>query len=291
MAPSVDPRVPALHRTFLKRSVRTLSQDRRLVGTAICGSYLTREMDEYSDLDLVVVVAPECYDEVMSQRRAVAESLGTLLSAFTAEHVGRPEMLIGLYDDPLLHVDLKFVRPEAFPTNSVEVPEVLWEREGVLTKAIEANLVSELVLDPQWVEDRYWTWIHATACAVGRGELFTALEAFTYLRGRVLGPMAKLSAGLRPFEIRHLERDLPQFVPAFRETMPCRHEAGELMRALFACVRLYQRLRNDIGSGQVVPNGDAEAAVLQFLRVVADRTSATGAGDTAPSPEPGTMKR
>ncbi|NRS94850.1 hypothetical protein DFH40_002566 [Clostridium beijerinckii] len=45
----------------------------------------------------------------MNERIKIAESLGTLLSAFTGEHVGEPRLLICLCEPELLHVDLKFV--------------------------------------------------------------------------------------------------------------------------------------------------------------------------------------
>ena len=48
-------------------------------------------------------------DEVMHERKSIASSLGRLAGAFTGEHVGEPRLLICLYDNPVLHVDLKFV--------------------------------------------------------------------------------------------------------------------------------------------------------------------------------------
>ncbi|BCL38375.1 nucleotidyltransferase domain-containing protein [Nostoc sp. MS1] len=48
--------IPEVHQAFLKQVLGKLSQDERLLGVAIAGSYLSQEMDEYSDLDLIVVV-------------------------------------------------------------------------------------------------------------------------------------------------------------------------------------------------------------------------------------------
>jgi len=47
-------------------------------------------MDEFSDLDLVVVVEEDSYAEVLGSRMDIARRLGPLLSAFTGEHGRSP---------------------------------------------------------------------------------------------------------------------------------------------------------------------------------------------------------
>lgn len=66
-------------------------------------------MDEYSDIDLVIVVDPKYEWKVSEERLVLAKKLGNLLVGFTGEHVGEPRLIICLYGPPLLHVDLKFV--------------------------------------------------------------------------------------------------------------------------------------------------------------------------------------
>ncbi len=73
-------------------------------GIVVMGS-----MDEFSDIDLVLVIDPPTIDDVMHERTMIASRLGRLVAAFTGEHVGEPRLLICLYDDPVLHVDFKFV--------------------------------------------------------------------------------------------------------------------------------------------------------------------------------------
>jgi hypothetical protein len=75
--------------------------------TVIAGSWITRELDNYSDLDLILVTKDKLADK--QEMLAYAHRLGDLLSAFTGEHVGEPRLLICLYSDPLLHVDIKFL--------------------------------------------------------------------------------------------------------------------------------------------------------------------------------------
>src|SRR5215217_1168642 len=99
------------HRAFLVRLLTQFSEDSRFVAVLAGGSYVQNQLDEFSDLDLVLVAEPSHYASVMAEREELAESLGTLLARFTGEHVGEPRLLICLYDTPLLHVDLKFVVP------------------------------------------------------------------------------------------------------------------------------------------------------------------------------------
>lgn len=126
---------PQLHRDFLDRAVSILAADSRVVGVAAAGSYSADLMDDYSDLDLVVVCEGASFDEVMQSRKQVASKLGRLVAAFTGEHVGEPRLLICLYGPPALHVDLKFVRIEDLK-DRVDQPTVLWERDVRLTEAL-----------------------------------------------------------------------------------------------------------------------------------------------------------
>ncbi|MBP6774917.1 MAG: nucleotidyltransferase domain-containing protein, partial [Gemmatimonadaceae bacterium] len=56
MAPTLVPTsLPAWHRPFVERVCELFARDTRVLGIAAGGSWLTDTMDEYSDLDFVVV--------------------------------------------------------------------------------------------------------------------------------------------------------------------------------------------------------------------------------------------
>src|SRR2546426_9064106 len=105
------PELPPVHRAFLDRALPRFQADARLVGLAAGGSFITGELDEYSDLDLVVVSFPEASHDVLREGSDIAQRLGPLLAAFPGDHVGEARLLICLYGPPLLHVDLKFLSP------------------------------------------------------------------------------------------------------------------------------------------------------------------------------------
>ena len=65
--------IPSIHREFLLSSVEKLKSDKRILGVAGGGSLTLKSMDEFSDLDLVVVVDPTKYQEVLSERKKIAQ--------------------------------------------------------------------------------------------------------------------------------------------------------------------------------------------------------------------------
>ena len=228
-------RVTPIHVEAARRAVSELSKDPRIAGVAAAGSWLSA-MDEFSDLDLIVAVHPEHEDAVRRERSAIASALGPLLVAFTGEHVGEPRLLICLYGPPLLHVDLKFVSLDDL-ADRVEEPAILWQRGEAVERAMEGRRAAYPQPDAQWIEDRFWVWIHYAALKIGRGELFEALDVLGYLRGRVLGPLALARAGKTPNGVRRVEQWLPDSVAALRETVAV-HDRADCGRALHAAVAL-----------------------------------------------------
>ena len=235
--------IPSPHKRFLENAVRILCRDERIVGVAIAGSLAESRADEFSDVDLVLAVEPAYYDAVMAERTDIAASLGDLAAAFTGEHIGEPRLLICLYDQPLLHVDLKFVRlPDATPV--VDNPVVLWDREGRLEAVLRERKGSYPPPDAQWIEDRFWVWMHYLAGKIGRGELFEALEGLSFLRVFVLAPLGLAGSGLSSSGVRRLEEKFPALAEALTATV-AEHDRESLWNALEAVVNLYRRFRSE----------------------------------------------
>jgi hypothetical protein len=263
------PEVPQEHATFLEHALGVLAKDKRLFGVAAGGSFLSRSMDEFSDIDLVIGVEDAAHAEVMRDRMAIARTLGKLLSAFTAEHVGDPRLVICLYGDPLLHVDLKFLRPDEM-AQRVEDPEVLWEREGRMAAALAAGAARWPDPDLRWIEDRFWTWVHYATSKIGRGELFESESCLSFLRDLVLGPLALLERGERPARVRRIEILAPEFAAAMEATLAS-HDPRAYADALLAAVALYRGLRSRLAPAGFVVNREAEDAVMAHLAATLPR--------------------
>jgi predicted nucleotidyltransferase len=255
----------ASHQSFISAALPYLAADKRLVGVAVAGSWAENAMDEFSDLDLIVAVEPKHVGQVMSERYSIAASLGTLLAAFTGEHVGEPRVLICLYDSPLLHVDLKFVSVADLRIR-VDEPVVLWERDDRLSEAFASSTGAYPLPDEQWIEDRFWIWIHYGTGKVARGELFEALDFISYLRGTVLGPLGLMQAGCKPSGVRRIEQVAPTLAKALKSTVAL-HEQESCYLALERCIEIYRSLR----SATVTCRKSAEETAVAYLQSMRTR--------------------
>lgn len=243
------PAIPLPLQRFVNESVMQLKQDHRILGLAAGGSYLLNEMDEFSDLDLVIYIEPQHYLEVLNSAKTIAGTLGPLVECFTGEHVGEPRLLICLFDPPLLHVDLKFVSLDDIH-EKVENPIVLWERESQLTALINVSPADFPQPDVEWIEARFWIWVHYTATKIGRGELFEAIDSIGFIRIRVLGPLILTKHAARPQGLRKVEFVASaEELMALKQTIPT-YDAGECVQALRCSVDLYRRLRKSSGNIQ-----------------------------------------
>lgn len=256
-------------RALLRSLLTGLRRAPTLIGVAAGGSFISGRMDEFSDLDLVVVTDPDTWSAAPDGRRALAASLGPLLAAFTGEHVGEPRLLICLYGPPPVHVDLKFVTPDAL-AKRVEDPIVLWDRDGRLHEALRGGVARYPAPDAQWIEDRFWIWVHYVAAKIGRGELFDALDSLGFLRGRVLGPLILEEAGAQPNAVRRIEYDAPARARELEATLAGR-DARECLRALQATIALYVSLRERRADPALRRSPEAEAAALAFFAAIESR--------------------
>jgi hypothetical protein len=260
--------LPGLHRDFIAGAVEFLAADPRVVGIAAAGSYAENAMDEFSDIDLVVAVEPVHYPVVMKDRQRIASQMGRLLASFTGEHVGEPRLLICLYGPPLLHVDLKFVALQD-AAKRVDDPVVLWERDERLTAVLSVGKACYLCPDLQWVEDRFWVWIHYAAAKVGRGEFFEAVEFLSFLRSNVFGPLGKGQLGMRPAGVRRLEALVPDLANELKVTVAA-PEARSILVSIRACVDIYRRIRA-ADPFPIHARVSAETAAMEYVVEVEQR--------------------
>jgi len=261
--------VPAPFQRFTDHAISRLESDARILGLAAGGSWITGELDNFSDLDFVIVCDSGRINSVSADMSAIADSLGPCLASFPGDHVGVPNMLICLYDDPLLHVDLKFVPLDEFNVR-IENPAVLWERDGALTRVLEETKPQTPQLDLQWIEDRLWTWVHYGAQKLGRGEIFETLSMLAFIRERVLGPMESARAGKIPRGVRRLEKfadtsDLTEL----RATVAA-YDARSCEQSLKACAKMYVGLRETLDPGSLKRNRRAEMAALRYLHEISE---------------------
>lgn len=242
--------LPKLHQTYIDRVAQAAKADPRIEALLGGGSLVHGGFDEHSDLDFVLVAGDDNFQSAMAGRRAFAESVGGLVSAFTGEHVGEPRLLICLYGPPLIHVDLKWVTPSDLDRR-IERPRVLWARDAAaVTARLEKAVIAWPNQSAQWFEDRAWTWLHYGAVKMQRGELYEAAGMLGDFRSMVLGPMLARRAGAMQRGVRRIER-LDE--GALRRTV-AGLDRQDIARALTASMELYLDLRGDDPPSNRVPH-------------------------------------
>ena len=265
--------IPAPHRAFLDDALPHIQRDGRVAGVALSGSLAHGRADDYSDIDLVLGIEDEAFAEVMEHRLELVASWTRLVVGFTGEHVGEPRLIIALVGPPLLHVDLKFVRLSDLGVR-VDDPAVLWERDARMSAALASMPASPASLDLQWIEDRFWVWIHYTATKLARGELYDAIASIGFLREVVLGPLACHLAGVTPRGVRHLETIAPQAAHALRATVTD-YDRERAAAAAVACVELYRTWR-EASATALVRREEAERLSVAYLEDVVLLATARG---------------
>lgn len=247
------------HHDRLESIGERIASDPRFVGLLAGGSLLHGGFDEHSDLDLILVVDSTAYPAAMAQRRAIAESFGGLLAAFTGEHVGEPRLLICLFGPAVLHVDLKFVTGDALD-RLIEKPLVLFDRSGGLQSRLDRANVAWPDRDIAWFEERFWIWAHYAATKIGRGELLEAHGMLAFIAEHVLGPLCRLRERRPQRGVRRLEQDLPA---AAREiaTLWATDDRAAAKASLERAVDMYRRLT----AGDTAEDQRLRAAVSGFI--------------------------
>ena len=264
----MDSDLPARHAAFLERALPVLEADSRIAGVAAGGSFITGGMDEFSDLDLVIAVEPDHFDAVMADRRGIAAGLGHLLGAFTGEHVGEPRLLVCLYGPTALQIDLKFVAVEDLGERT-EDPAILFERNDELSAAFTTDAAVPSSIDMQWIEDRFWIWIHYGAGKVGRGEILEAHDFLAFLRFQVLGPLALQARGAPPSGVRKIEVAAPEYAERLVATLGA-NDGPTCYAALQASAGLYLELRELLAPADLIRGRSAQVAALEYLAALRD---------------------
>lgn len=256
------PSKSSIQAEFAEYIVDILKDDANVIGLTVGGSWLTGEIDEFSDLDLILITK-EKISGSKENMFAYAERFGKLLSAFTGEHVGDTRLLICLYENPFLHVDIKFLTIDEFQKR-VENPFILLDKNDELKNAIEDSDANFPIPQYQWIEDRFWVWIHYALLKIGRGEYFEAFDFFGSMRSTVLGPLMHLKAkglprGVRKIELNSTDED----IKILKDTLP-EYNKESLLRAMNSTVKLYCKLRGELYGNDIVFRKDAEKRVMQY---------------------------
>jgi len=256
----------SIQAVFAERVKKLVQEDPSVTGLAVAGSWITDEIDEYSDLDLILVTKYKIAGN-KEKMMETARRFGDLVSGFTGEHVGEPRVLICLYDNPLLHVDIKFLTPDEFK-DRIENPVILFERDGQLSKIIHATTATWPQPDYQWIEDRFWTWVHYAALKIGRGELMEAFDFLSFLRTTVLSPLLQVKNNRHARGLRKVETELSASDLENLKITIAQYNRESILKALDNTISIYKNLRRKLYDDNIVLQIRAEKLSLDYLKEV-----------------------
>lgn len=255
-----------VQKDFADKVAGIVKKDDTVIGLAAGGSFISNDMDAYSDLDLILVTRQKIAGD-KEKMMTMARSFGDLISGFTGEHVGDPRVLICLFDNPLLHVDIKFITlPEL--ADRVENPVILFERDNQLSALIQSTIAQWPLLDFQWIEDRFWTWVHYACLKIGRGELLEAFDFLSFLRMTAISPLLQVKNKKLPRGLRRVETELsPADLENLKITIP-QYNKESIVRALDNMISIYKTLRRKLFAEDIILQTRAEKRSLDYFKLI-----------------------
>lgn len=151
-----------------------LAVDQRINGLFLSGSFGRQEEDEFSDVDFVVVAAPDHHDDLMQAWRSALESVASLIM-WKRPYPNAP--LINAITEDWIRCDLYLISPDALSGRAKNtlmplidpsdvysgLPETL--PDAMPNKARIAATITEFI-----------RVIGMTPVVIGRGELVTAVQ-------------------------------------------------------------------------------------------------------------------
>jgi hypothetical protein len=232
--------VLASHQDFIKKATVFFQSDPRFIGLLGAGSMITNSMDEFSDLDFIAVIPDGGKPMTNEERIEVMRGLGEIASVFTGEHVGEPRVIICLYKNPIMHVDLKFITLSELKVR-VENPVVLYEAGKQITELLNSTRPEHPMPNLQWIEDRFWVWIHYGCAKLGRGEFFEALDFLSFLRCSVFGPLSLVHNNELPRGVRRVEKLAKNRLEFFKRTLAS-YDPDSIAKAIESAIEFYRVL-------------------------------------------------
>jgi len=259
-----------IHQKFVDNVMQKIKEDESVIGLALGGSWITNELDEFSDIDMILVTKDKIAHDIQKMME-YANKFGTLLNGFTGEHVGEKRLLICLYDNPLLHVDIKFITPNEF-YDRVEDPVIIWERNKKLSNIMEDSKFQFPYPNYQWLEDRFWIWIHYVSAKIGRGEFFEAIDSINFLRTNVLASLLQIKNGHLPKALRKVERLLNEGdLTRLKNTIP-QYNRASIISSIETVIITYQDLRKIVFPEDIQLKDDTEKRSLEYFSEIKKRT-------------------
>ncbi|RZA09244.1 MAG: hypothetical protein EOP11_02365 [Proteobacteria bacterium] len=254
--------------SIFDRATKVAQGDSRFLG--LCLHQEANHENEFTDEELVFVCAPLAFGACAEDLRSLAENLGPLLHGYQQDKGDAEREITCLYDEPLRRIDIRLLPLDGVA--ELHRPKILWEKEGALRAEIGKHRDPNPVLDLQWMEDRFWIWMHGAAEALRAGAVFEALHQMSCLRTRILAPLLLKSHAKPASGLKAIEQTDSESLSSLRATVPL-YDAKSCEISLREAAKLYVGLRESLAPDDLVRHQRAEMAVMRNLHAVSDELS------------------
>jgi len=174
--------LPPHYQHFLDRVIAACQSDEHVIALFLTGSYARGSPDAYSDLDFILIIKPDAYQDFIAGKKDFIRRLGEPLSLEDFEY---PSALLCTFTDGV-EIDLGIHSPEQVDQLDSAPYRVLLDKQGLFPKAVFTP--TRLPPDDQVETLRrliFWFWhdLSHFIKAFGRGQLWFAQGELEILRG------------------------------------------------------------------------------------------------------------
>jgi hypothetical protein len=162
-------------------------------------------------------------------------------------------------------VDLKFLTLREF-AERIETPVIFLDKNGVLKSILEQTEAKFPYPDYQWIEDRFWIWVHYVLLKIGRGEYVKAFDFFSFMRMVVFGPLLHIKNYHVPRGVCKVQTQLPaKDFALVQATLPS-YSRASLLAAIQNSVILYSHLRQELFYPETILQTETEKRVMEYFK-------------------------
>jgi predicted nucleotidyltransferase len=264
MMANTDPTPATFLEQILARCQAHLVTDSRVLGLCVFGSLAIGHTDEFSDIDLGILVEQDQLDTILADRDLIRGVAPLLISG---PALADDDCVFALHDvdGRLVKVDYNYFSDNRPPPWLSSESRVLFDHSSTLAELIALPGVQQ---QPASIpSDAFWVEMWSAARMVRRGELFEACDILNHLRDPVLTRLLSQVHGV-PFQnYRRLEELYPtEIVERLRHTF-ARPDQGDLENAIAQLAALYLDTLRMTGEGVSQEVETAIDRILEFASI------------------------
>jgi len=263
----MDRYTPAERQHILDRLVEALRADSRIAGVLVVGSGAVGFTDDYSDIDLAVVVGRA--DDVKPAFDDWGTTSAGLFEVLACAPVPRASniFLYAMLLKGFLELDISFQCLDDLVARRARW-QVAWDRTDRIADLMRASWDARQEPDPSGTFCRYmegcWHYVNHAGQCVARRQLWRAIGDVDVIRGQVID-LAGMCGGRDTHRAREVD-DLPaDLLTDLADTLVRRVEPVEILRSLRAAVQLFIRHARALADARQITDPPVPETLLRML--------------------------